>query len=332
MKYIISGLFKAFILHFKDLNTNLQKIFADSQYDINILKDPLAQVDASIFTRYMEEVVRLKKNHRIGLESGFRIPFMLTGTYYNMYYDCKTVHDLFENLKSLDSTANNLTGYETRVDKNYLYYETPVDFGLAEKYPVAIRQWIEMQYGIGLQYAYSFTGRFLHPVLAFSPYPKEGDFDLLEEYLDCPVKFNQEKAGMVFKKSVLDLRVITTRKELFPVFEYIMNEIEYRQNKNNLSSTLRRYLNHNLSVVNKPGLKQIAERFYMSERNLQRKLKEEGTSYQQILDNLRIQLAEKYLQQHIPFVEIAFLLGFENQSAFNKFFKKHFHTTPGEYL
>jgi len=331
MKYIISGLFKAFILQFKDQPVNLQKIFATSDSDINLLKDPLAKIDAAIFTQYMEEIVQLKKNHRIGLESGFRIPFMLTGTYYNMYYNCNTVRELFENLKSLDSTANNLTKYETSIENNYLYYEISVDPAFTEKYPIAIRQWIEMQYGIGLQYAYSFTGRFLHPVFACTPYPKEGDNDLLEEYLDCPVKFNQEKAGMVFKKSVLDLPVITARKELFPVFEYIMNEIEYKQNENNLAATVRRYLNHNLTV-NKPGLKLIAERLHMSERNIQRKLKEEGTSYQQILDNLRIELAEKYMRQHVPFVEVAFLLGFENQSTFNKFFQKHFHTTPGRFL
>ena len=42
-------------------------------------------------------------------------------------------------------------------------------------------------------------------------------------------------------------------------------------------------------------------------------------------------LAQEYIREKVPFTEIAFLLGFESQSAFNKFFHKQFHTTPGLY-
>lgn len=330
MEYIISGLFNTFLVQFKDLNINLQQIFAESKSNINILRNPIGKVGAAIFARYLEEVVRIKKNNRVGLESGFLIPFMLTGTFFNLYRNCKTVSELFANMESLDSTTNTISSYETRLEGDYLYYEITVDSEFMKMHPIAGRQWIEMQYGIGLQYAYSFTARFLHPVYACTPYAKEGNNDLLEEYLDCPIRFNQAKMGMAFKKSVLNLPIITTKKELLPIFENIMGEIEYKQDKSALSGTIRRYLNHSLSTATL-GLKPIAEKFNMSERNIQRKLKAEGTSYQQILDGLRIELAQKYLRDKIPLAEITFLLGFETQSAFNKFFQKHFKTTPGRF-
>lgn len=87
---------------------------------------------------------------------------------------------------------------------------------------------------------------------------------------------------------------------------------------------------HNLSNTDL-SFKRVAEKFNMSERNIQRKLKLEGTSYQQILNNLRMNLAQEYIKEKVPFTEIAFLLGFESQSAFNKFFHKQFHTTPSLY-
>jgi len=330
MKYVISGLFNAFPVHFKELNIDIYEIFTKFGANPDVLKKPIGKVDACVFTAYLEEVVRRTKNHRIGIESGFLIPFMLTGTFYNLYQGCKTVKELFENLEFLDSTANNLTNYHMRIEGNFLHYEISIDADYTRKHPLATRVWSEMQYGIGLQYAYSFTGRFLHPVAAFSPYPKEGTSDLLEEYLDCPVLYNEGKMGMKFKKSVLDLPVITTKKELFPVFENVMGEIEYTQNRDNLSSAVRRYLTHSLSSVNS-DLKSVAERFNMSERNIQRKLKAESTSYQIILDDLRKELSQKYLHENIPLSEISFLLGFETQSAFNKFFQKHFKMTPGQF-
>ncbi|MCA5585062.1 helix-turn-helix domain-containing protein [Parabacteroides gordonii] len=57
----------------------------------------------------------------------------------------------------------------------------------------------------------------------------------------------------------------------------------------------------------------------------------ENTSYQNILDKVRSELACKYLAEDISFSEVAFLLGFESQSAFNKFFQKHFKGQPSDY-
>lgn len=329
MDYVISGFFNALIVQFKDLEIDLPKLFAEFNSDISILKKSIAKVDANIFGRYLEEVVRLKKNHRVGLESGFLIPFMLTGTFYNLYHSCRTVSELFDKIKLLDSTANNITDYSTKVEGDYLYYEVVVSPEFCERYPVAARQWSEMQFGIALQYSYSYTGRFLRPLSAYTTYKKEGSNDLLEEYLDCPVCFSHEKNGMVFKKSVLNLPVVTAKKELFPIFEDVMSEIEHRLSDNVMSNAVRRYLTHSLSMSTL-SLQLVAERFTMSERSLQRKLRAEGTSYQQILDTLRMELAQKYLRKRIPLTEIAFLLGFESQSAFNKFFRKHFGATPSQ--
>lgn len=327
---MLSGLLNILMLQFNDLSIDIGKILAEFKTDPNVLKNPVIKIDAGIVGRYLEEVVRLNRDHRTGLKVGFLIPFSLTGTYFNLYNGCNTVSELFENLQTFSLTDNNITHYNTRLEGDDLHYEVFIDPEFKEKYSVAVRQWYEMQYGIALQYAYSYTGHFFHPVFAHSVYKREEGTEPLEEYLHCPVKFNQEKLVLGFKKSILDLPVITAKKELFPLFENVMGEIEYKQNANKLSNAVRRYLMHTLStsVLN---LKHVAERFNMSERNIQRKLKTEGTSYQQILDNLRMELAQKYLKERIPLVEITFLLGFESQSAFNKFFNKHFHTTPSRF-
>lgn len=78
-------------------------------------------------------------------------------------------------------------------------------------------------------------------------------------------------------------------------------------------------------------MKSAARDLNMSERTLQRKLLAEKTSYQTILDDVRKELANKYLEENISLVEVSFLLGFESQSAFNKFFRKHFGKKPTSY-
>ena len=331
--YITAGFMSMLLKQFEDVDIDISKIFSAFNTALNVLESPLEKIDAGILGRYLELVVAKKKNHRIGLETGFILPFIVTGAIFNICRKSTTVRELFENpFDFIDPTENDIHEQTTRVDGDLFYFELAVSKEFSEIYPIASRQWLEMQYGIALQFAYSFFGRYLCPVLAHSIYAKEGEEDKLSAYISCPVKFEQDKFALIYNKSVQDVPVVTLNKDLLPIFEDYMHEIrraEEQQNAN-WSNSVRRYLMHSLSTSNLT-LDIVAERFNVSKRNLHRKLREEGTSYQQILDSLRMELSKKYLKEKISLVEIAYLLGFESQSAFNKFFQKHFHIAPSKF-
>ena len=81
-----------------------------------------------------------------------------------------------------------------------------------------------------------------------------------------------------------------------------------------------------------PARDAIASQMGMSERTLQRRLQEEGSSYQQLLDQTRHQLALELLRNpDITLTEVAVRLGFAEPSAFYRAFRKWQGVTPGEY-
>ncbi|MDX1907232.1 MAG: helix-turn-helix transcriptional regulator [Bacteroidia bacterium] len=81
-----------------------------------------------------------------------------------------------------------------------------------------------------------------------------------------------------------------------------------------------------------PGIEVVADHLAMSVRSLQMKLKEESTTYQQILNSLRKQLAIACLQEpKISKGEIAQLLGFSEISVFSRTFKKWTGKSPSEF-
>jgi len=330
--FIAAGLLSLLIRQFHSTQEEISKLFVGKKFNFDDLLNPTTKIDASVLGEYLEYVVRNNNNDRIGLETGFLLPFVLTSSIYNIYNCSKTVREIFENPEPFEPTANNILSYTNREENDSFFFEISINDEFAKLYPIASRQWVEMQYGISLQYAYSFTGRYLYPIQAYSIYSKEGMMDKLEEFLYCPIKFDQDRLSLIFNRSVLDLPIITGNKALYPIFEDYMYEIKQIdiEQSNILSRTIRRYLMHNLLNADL-SIKCITERLNMSERNIQRKLKSEGTSYQKILNDLRRELAQKYIREKIPFMEIAFLLGFESQSAFNKFFTKHFNTTPSQF-
>ena len=76
----------------------------------------------------------------------------------------------------------------------------------------------------------------------------------------------------------------------------------------------------------------LAEALHVSERTLQRRLQEEGSSFQQLLDDTRRDLAVQHLAQpDLAPLEIAYLLGFADPSNFYRAFKRWYGVAPDAY-
>ena len=76
----------------------------------------------------------------------------------------------------------------------------------------------------------------------------------------------------------------------------------------------------------------VANRLYRSTSTLQRQLTAEGTNYRDILESTRRSLAEHYLREGgYSQAEIAFMIGFSDQSNFARAFKRWTGMSPGQF-
>jgi AraC-like DNA-binding protein len=81
-----------------------------------------------------------------------------------------------------------------------------------------------------------------------------------------------------------------------------------------------------------PNLNNVAEQIPMGARTLGRRLEAEGTTFKDLLDDLRKRSALSYVaSSQLPLSEIAFLLGFSQTAAFHRAFKRWTNLTPLEY-
>ena len=70
----------------------------------------------------------------------------------------------------------------------------------------------------------------------------------------------------------------------------------------------------------------------LSRRTLQRRLKAEKTSFQKVLQEVRAELAVRYLRdRRLKALEVAMLLGYNNISSFTTAFKSWYDMPPAEY-
>jgi AraC-like DNA-binding protein len=76
---------------------------------------------------------------------------------------------------------------------------------------------------------------------------------------------------------------------------------------------------------------EIARRLGLSQRTLARRLASEGLSFSQILHEMKIDLAKRYLGEGIAISRIAWLLGYRETSAFIHSFRRRIGTSPKQF-
>jgi AraC-like DNA-binding protein len=81
-----------------------------------------------------------------------------------------------------------------------------------------------------------------------------------------------------------------------------------------------------------PSLGHVARKLGTSRRSLQRKLADEGLTYALVLDDVRSTIARAYLgQRELSIAEIAYLLGFAEQSSLTRAFRRWTGMSPAEF-
>ncbi len=149
---------------------------------------------------------------------------------------------------------------------------------------------------------------------------------------NAPLFFNQSENKLVFKKKYLTLPVHLSNKEVLETLEPLAQKLQERLYVYGPWSEKVVQIIVKMLKVEKPEIELIAKKLGVNHRNLQYRLKTEGTTYQMLLDQVRKEQAVYFLEKvNIPIGEIALLLGYSEQSVFNRAFKRWVGSTPGQY-
>lgn len=153
--------------------------------------------------------------------------------------------------------------------------------------------------------------------LAYPPPPYRARY---EELFACPIQFNAESTRILAYSPVLDTPLRGNDDQLNELCLMQCSQIMRQVGRRGpLASRVRSLLLKSRGAI--PNLDEAALKLDMSPRTLRRHLREEGTTYQTVLDELRCDLAKEYLATGLKPKEIAYLLGYKHPTAFRIAFK-----------
>lgn len=148
-----------------------------------------------------------------------------------------------------------------------------------------------------------------------------------ENAFGIPVLFEQACNGLLMVNQWLDVRLMPGQTSILDVVACEVENLRLT-NRRSHGEIAEQCIIH-LLPYGAPSRDEVASAMNMGLRTFQRKLKEEGKSYQDILESVRKRLAKDYIERDCyPLEEVAFLLGYSNISAFYAAYRRWFNRTP----
>lgn len=141
------------------------------------------------------------------------------------------------------------------------------------------------------------------------------------QFFGCPVRFGQVQTSMVFRKTDLERRILSSDEELASLLDGAANRHLEKRMAGRFAVRVRDLMIAQLPHQT-PSKAQTAHMLGMTERTLLRRLKDEGTTFADVLRHLREELAFQYLQRGVCLSEVAYRLGFSDNGTFSRAFKQ----------
>jgi AraC-like DNA-binding protein len=176
------------------------------------------------------------------------------------------------------------------------------------------------------------SGQDLHARAVRFPHPAPRNTDEHRRLFRSTLQWNASAPELAFDDAVLDTRMQHANEAFCGIFEQQVRAALDRLPVAASASELVRSAARAALGAGRCSLGDTASALGTSPRTLQRRLQEEGTSFAEVVDALRRELAVAYLERRMPIAEVASLLGYADDTAFHHAFNRWTGVSPSQYL
>jgi AraC-like DNA-binding protein len=190
---------------------------------------------------------------------------------------------------------------------------------------------VELQFGHTVSLQRDIMGPAFAPSELHVTFAQPGVVQAFAKPFGCEILFAQPENRLIFDAAFLDVPATLGNPITYPTVvglcDALLEELELGSGlAGQVRGVLVRKLGHDTSLAS------VSEQLKIPQRTLRRRLLEEGTSFREIGEHLRTQLAVKYLRDTDLSVEdIAFALGFSDAANFRHAFRRWTDKSPNEF-
>lgn len=309
-----------------------EALSAQAGIPLSAFDDPEGKIPFHQINAAWEQASKLTNDPMIGLHLGETYEVSSLGIVGYLLFNSKTLSEAMEKLSRYHDLIGGYMQVKREIENNDMRVVFTLDPRITTRFPFSSRQIIESALVFAGKIVKTLTREPIAPRTVWFAFPSPANKHEYERVLGMNVLFGQEENMLVYEGKYSTLPVVSSNPALLALFEQHADlMMERAQNGGTFSEKLRGLV---LEHIQNPKLniEFAARELAMTPRTLQRKLKQEGTSYQAVFDEVRKKLATTYLRDmNFTAWETALLLGFSESSAFVKSFKRWTGMYPKEF-
>ncbi|KQL18206.1 AraC family transcriptional regulator [Cytobacillus solani] len=159
-----------------------------------------------------------------------------------------------------------------------------------------------------------------------------GDVQALEAYFGCRIRIGANGNRLTLHREDLDRPFVSYNAELLEILTPVLDQSLDEQQRSHSITEMVMWIMKRSLTGGRPEIQTIASELGMSDRTLQRRLTDEGTSFKHLLTKVRHEQAREYLADpSLDIKEVAFLIGYEDQNSFYRAFRLWEGNTPSNW-
>lgn len=310
----------------------INRLYIAAQIDPTWLEDPDRQVPGEVLKYLWREAIIQTGDRNLGLHIGEAFDLAAIGIVGYVLLNCKTYGQVLEKLSQYTRLFSQGISIHHYVSAGWVQCDFAV-LGNVKNYLLdEPRHPIESTFAAFFTATQQLTGNLLQAHAVWFQHPCPDDYSEHEQIFQTTVQFSKSVNRILFAPTCLDWAVRSANTNLLSVFELHASAMLKAQNQApSYSQKVMEAITHHLQGE-VPLIGAIAHNLTISVRQLQRELQAENTSYQQLLDETRKEIALSQLKNPaISIDDVAFFLGFSEPSAFHRAFKRWTRQTPRSY-
>lgn len=307
-------------------------LLAEQGLSAAIFDDPNGRVAYDTFDALCEATARKLGEDALGLKLGQHIRPGHLGSHGLALMSCSTVRDLIQQSARYSAltidAGHNVFELRGREYVRIWHSNLPAGRSLG-------RIQDELQQSIAVYLCQYLANRHdLKPSWVSFRHARPADVSLHEAIFQCPITFDAPETAIAVDAALIDLPLPHANEQVRRIMDDLCAQL-LKQLGNALEpSWLAKARRAVLESFQKgfPDLAEVAKAAELPEQELKVKLMERGLSFRTFIDELRQALAMGYMRDPtLSLVDVAYLLGFSEQSAFQRAFKRWTGQTPGDY-
>ncbi|MFA7327246.1 MAG: AraC family transcriptional regulator ligand-binding domain-containing protein [Candidatus Kapaibacterium sp.] len=289
-------------------------------------------IDDITYNSLVEYTVESTGDEYFGLHAGENLNLAAAGLIAQIVQTSQTVKQALQFCCEFANLGCSVLPLSLIEENNYYKIVLTPDKVWSHKSLISLQHTVDGVLAFTIKEFYSLTRQKRNPIEVHLPWKRPKSENEYVRVFGCGVKYNQPEIAILLEKSYVEQPITTVDYNLLSILLKHAEEKSIQINKSKGFASIVKQSMIKLTRPEFPTIRQVSYHLNISSRTLQRKLKEEGLTYKEIIDELRKDFAISYLKRpDLSLREISYLLGYADTSAFNRSFKRWTGQTPKEY-